>query len=77
MPQQLTFKVIGDNTIHCSGCERTVIFTLKRIPGIREVKADHNTQLIEVSLASKEIDQEKLIAELEWIGYQVEPVAVP
>ncbi|TET62401.1 copper chaperone [Candidatus Bathyarchaeota archaeon] len=74
MPQQLTFKVIGENTIHCGGCERTVVFTLKRIPGVREVKADHNTQLIEVSLASKEIDQEKLIAELEWIGYHVEPV---
>jgi DNA-binding transcriptional MerR regulator len=54
-----------------------VSFILQSIPGIREVKADHNTQLIEVSLASKEIDQEKLIAELECIGYQVEPVAFP
>lgn len=70
----LKLTVLGPQTIHCSGCERTVEFTLSHLPGVRRVKADHRTQAIEISLASDEIDLEKVRTELDWIGYQVEQV---
>ena len=68
----LKLKVVGEQTLHCGGCERTVQLTLSQLPGVREVKADFKTQDIEVVLASDETDLEKVKAELDWIGYQVE-----
>ena len=38
------------------------------------VKADHRGQTIEVSLASDETDLEKVKAELDLLGYEVEVV---
>ena len=74
MVQRLNLKVVGEHTMHCAGCERTVQFTLSRLPGVRAVNADHKTQTIEVSLVSDETDLEKVKAELDWIGYRVETV---
>ena len=70
--QTVNLKVVGDNTIHCSGCERTVEFTISHMPGVEKVKADHKTQDIEFVLTSGETDLEKVKDSLEWIGYQVE-----
>lgn len=72
MNQKLTLKIIGEQTMHCAGCERTVKFTLSHLPGVREVKADRKAQTIEVDLVSAETNLEKVKAQLDWIGYQVE-----
>jgi copper chaperone CopZ len=72
--QTIKLKVVGDNAIHCSGCERTVEFTLSQLPGVESVKADHQTQSIEFALTSSETDLEKVKADLDWIGYQVQEV---
>ena len=70
--QTVNPKVVGDNTMHCSGCERTVEFTISHMSGVEKVKADHKTQAIEFVLTSGETDLEKVKDSLEWIGYQVE-----
>ena len=66
----LKLKVVGPRTIHCNGCERNVEFTLSRLPGVSVVKADHNTQEIEIALTGEETNLENIKAELEWIGYE-------
>jgi copper chaperone CopZ len=58
--------------MHCAGCESTVQFTLSRLPGVENVKADHQDQRISLVLTSPETDFEKIKADLEWIGYRVE-----
>jgi len=73
MLEQVTLEVVGENKLHCAGCERTVKFTLAQLPGVTDVQADHKTQRIEVSLESDETDIEKITTELDWIGYQVAP----
>lgn len=70
--KNLKLKVTGERTIHCAGCERSVKFTLANLPGVKEVEADHKTQLIEVTLISDETDLEEVKAQLDWIGYEVE-----
>ncbi|KAA3643973.1 MAG: heavy-metal-associated domain-containing protein [Chloroflexi bacterium] len=60
--------------MHCAGCERSVKFTLANLPGVRQVEANHKTQLIEVTLVSAESELEMVKAELDWIGYEVEVV---
>jgi len=70
--KKLKLKVTGERTIHCAGCERSLEFTLKNIPGVREVEADHEKQLINVTLVSDETNLEKIKTELDWIGYEVQ-----
>lgn len=72
--KKLKLKVTGERTIHCAGCERSVKSTLENLPGVREAEADHEKQLIEVTLVSDETDLEKVKAQLDWIGYEVEVV---
>ncbi len=72
MTKKITYKVVGEQTMHCGGCERTVKFTLKRLPGVEAVEADHRTQQIEVSLNADETDAAEIKGALDWIGYEVE-----
>ena len=68
----LNFNVVGENKMNCGGCERAVILTLSDLPGVSRVKADHNTQGIELALASGGADVQAIKAELSDIGYEVE-----
>ena len=70
MSQNTTLQVVGSQTMHCAGCERTVTFTLSQLPGVKVIKANHKTQVIEIVLTG-ETDLEKVKAELDWIGYEV------
>ena len=71
MSESLNLKVIGDHTMHCAGCERSITFSLSQLPGVEEVKADWKTQAIQIDLSSDEINLEKIKSELDWIGYEV------
>ena len=64
--------VIGDNKMHCGGCESTVTFALNQLSGIQKVEADHRSQRIRVSYDPALVDLEKVREELDWIGYEVE-----
>ena len=68
----LNFKVVGANKMNCGGCERAVKASLSDLPGVRRVKADHNTQGIELALAAGGANVETIRAELSDIGYEVE-----
>ncbi len=72
MAETLNLKVIGDHTMHCAGCERSITFSLSQLPGVEEVKADWKTQAIQIDFSSDKVDLEKIKAELDWIGYEVE-----
>ena len=74
MSAKTTLKVVGSQTMHCTGCERTITFTLSQLPGVNVIKADHKTQLIELMMTSDETGLDKVQSELDWIGYEVAPV---
>ncbi|MCK4899860.1 MAG: heavy-metal-associated domain-containing protein [Anaerolineales bacterium] len=75
MPKTLTLKVVGEHIMHCAGCERSVTFAISQLPGVDEVRADWKTQAIQINLSlDGELDLEKIKAELDWIGYEVEVV---
>ncbi len=71
MAEKYTLKVVGSQTMHCAGCQSTVETTLKRLPGVQQVRANFKSQLIELELDPDRSDLEKVKAELDWIGYQV------
>ena len=65
-----TLKVIGERTMHCGGCERTVEFALKQLPGVRRVKASCRTQRVDLTFDSQALNLERVCQKLDWIGYQ-------
>lgn len=67
-------QAIGDRTMHCGGCEHTVQFTLKQLPGIHQVNASHKTQHITLTFDPDIVSLERVKQELDWIGYQVTEV---
>lgn len=68
------FKITGNNTMHCGGCESTVKFALKQLAGVEVVEASHKTQQIELTFDPQFLALESISQELDWIGYQVEEV---
>lgn len=74
MSETKTLKVVGDNTMHCGGCENTVKFALKQLAGVEAVEASHKTQQIELTFDPQLLKLDRVSQELDWIGYQVEEV---
>jgi copper chaperone CopZ len=70
---KVTLKIIGDHQMNCGGCEGNVKYTLSQVPGVTEVSASNQTQLVEVA-SNTEISVETLQTALLGIGYQAELV---
>ncbi len=73
----LKLEVVGDNIIHCGGCENTIQFSLSRLPGVRTVDADRNTQFIEIDLDPDQTSTAAVIAALADIGRDAVEVVTP
>ena len=71
MTTLIEFQVIGDERIHCAGCETRIGFALRRLPGIRDVQVSARSQRIAVSIDPEEIGSEQVRARLRELGYEV------
>jgi len=70
---ELSFKIVGEQPIHCEGCEQRITNALKRLEGVREVRADHRTQEVRVAVDPARLDAERVRAKLGQIGFEAEP----
>lgn len=73
--QQVRLKVTGQHMMHCRGCERSAEFLLSTLSGIEEVKADHKTQLIDITFDSAQVTLDKVQETLQEIDYQTTQVS--
>ena len=65
--QEIILNVKG---MMCEGYENRIKNVVKNIDGVEEVKADHNTGKVTVTL-NKDIDKETILEAIEDIGYEV------
>jgi copper chaperone CopZ len=68
--ENIALKIVGEHTMHCGGCARTVIMVLKSVPGVLTVNADHRTQLVDVALNPAEAHTNALKDRLGQLGYE-------
>lgn len=73
---KVEFIVVGEEKMHCSGCETRVRFALSRMPGVQQVRADSNTQRIAVVINSNEVTPQDVQARLKVAGFDA-TVEVP
>jgi copper chaperone CopZ len=62
-------KTLAVSGIHCAGCEASIEGGLRRLDGVRGVKADHREQTIRVRFDERRLDERRLADQLERIGY--------
>ena len=71
MIEKLEFSVVGEEKMHCGGCESRVRFALQRLSGVYDVRADSKTQTIAVSFDSERLGARELQQLLNSAGYEV------
>jgi copper chaperone CopZ len=70
MVQTIEFVVMGEEKMHCAGCEQRVSHALRRLPGVQEVQARATTQPVQVTVDPSLVGAEQVQAKLEQRGYQ-------
>lgn len=73
VPTTIELQVIGDQQIHCAGCEQRIGNALRRLPGVLDVRASARTQQVAVSFEPAEVGREQVRAKLEQLGYEAAP----
>jgi copper chaperone CopZ len=68
MAQTLHFTV---TKIHCAGCEERITNALRRLPGVQDVQASHETQRVAVTFDPVRMSPDRVKAALKQLGYQV------
>lgn len=68
------FKIVGEYTMHCGGCARTVTLALRSVPGVLKADADHQTQAVDITLDSDEASIEAVTETLAQLGFEAVPV---
>jgi copper chaperone CopZ len=55
---------------HCEGCESAIEAGLRRLDGVRQVRADHRTQTVKVRFDEARLGEADLAGRLAAIGYE-------
>ncbi len=59
-------------TIHCSGCEKTISSSVKKLNGIQDVKADFDTKIVNVTYAGDKVTKEEIAKAIDASGFKCE-----
>jgi copper chaperone len=70
MLRSITFEVVGEQKLHCEGCEQRVEKMLKTMSGVDKVRADARNQRVEVLFNSSALEPSAISARLQEAGYK-------
>lgn len=70
MLKSITFEVVGDQQIACSGCEEKIEGLLKRLEGVAKVHAKARNQRVEVLFDATKLEPSTIAERLANAGYQ-------
>jgi copper chaperone CopZ len=71
MTTTVQFEGLGEETIHCAGCESRIAAALGRLPGGEEVQASAETQQVKGIINPSRTKEDEVRARLEKLGYEV------
>lgn len=68
-----TFEIVGDQKLHCEGCENRVMRLVKGIPGVTRVRAQASSQRVDVQFDSGVLSATDIAGRLAQAGYETRP----
>jgi len=60
------------NSMHCSGCEETITTEVKKVDGIKDIKADSKGKIVTVSFDANKTNKENISKAINTAGYDTE-----
>ena len=75
MVVKVDFTVVGEEKMHCGGCETRVRFALSHMPGVQDVRADSKTQRIAVVINPSQVTPKDVQARLKVAGFETAATA--
>ena len=69
--QKIRTATINTFGMHCGGCEETVETEIKKLDGIKSVKADHVKKTVKVKYDDKKVTLEQVKAAITAAGYKL------
>ena len=70
MFKSIAFEVIGQQRLHCESCEQRVERLLKALPGVGQVRAQAQSQRIEVLFDASALSPAAIAERLSQVGYE-------
>jgi copper chaperone len=70
MLRSMTFEVVGEQRLNCAACEQRVTRLLKAVEGVGQVRAQAETQRIEVLFDSGVVEPRTIAERLSEAGYE-------
>ncbi len=68
--EKVELEVVGQRTIHCDGCERTIERGLSQMDGVVRVEPSHETQRIDLAIDSEKVSLVKVRERLHELGWE-------
>lgn len=65
-----TFEIVGDQKLHCEGCENRLIRLVKGIPGVVRVRAQASNQRVDVQFDGDVLNAARIADRLAESGYE-------
>ena len=67
--ETVEFKCAG---MHCSGCEETITTEVKKVDGVKDIKADSKGKIVTVSFDINKTNKENISKAINSAGYDTE-----
>jgi mercuric ion binding protein len=67
--ESVEFKCAG---MHCSGCEETITTEVKKMDGVKDIKADSKTKIVNVSFDANKTNKDNISKAINTAGYDTE-----
>ena len=77
MLKSITLEVIGDEQLHCEGCEQRVDRLLNALQGVRQVRAHAHNQHIDVLFDTAVLEATAIAKRLGEAGYETRVDSAP
>ncbi|MCC7158942.1 MAG: heavy-metal-associated domain-containing protein [Ignavibacteria bacterium] len=72
MPLKIKTVVINTYGMHCTGCEETIETEIKKLDGVKSVKADHVNKKVTVKYESTKTNPNSIKEAIKSAGYRLE-----
>jgi len=66
----VVLEIVGEQRMHCEGCQERVEDMLREMPGVRKVRAEARKQRVEVLFDSTQVRITSIADRLREAGYQ-------